>query len=64
MPQANIYTPLPLLVFGVLSMISGCLIILLPETVGCELPQTLQESEEFGKWVVAVFSIPKIETLF
>lgn len=46
---ADIYTPLPLLVFGVLSIISGCLIVLLPETVGCELPQTLQESEEFGK---------------
>lgn len=46
---AKIYQPLPLLVFGVLSIVSGCLIILLPETVGCELPQTLQESEEFGK---------------
>ncbi|XP_045136740.1 organic cation transporter protein-like isoform X2 [Portunus trituberculatus] len=45
---ATIYQPLPLLVFGVLSIISGLLIILLPETVGCELPQTLQESEDFG----------------
>ncbi|KAK8386156.1 hypothetical protein O3P69_010703 [Scylla paramamosain] len=46
---ASIYQPLPLLVFGVLSIISGLLIILLPETVGCELPQTLQESEDFGR---------------
>ncbi|KAK3888657.1 hypothetical protein Pcinc_007270 [Petrolisthes cinctipes] len=46
---SSIYKPLPLLVFGVLSIISGCLIVLLPETVGSELPQTLQESEDFGK---------------
>lgn len=46
---ADLYQPLPLLVFGVLSIISGLLIIFLPETVGCELPQTLQESEDFGR---------------
>ncbi|KAK7072771.1 hypothetical protein SK128_009599 [Halocaridina rubra] len=45
---ADIYTPLPLLIFGALSIASGCLVILLPETVGCNLPQTLQESEDFG----------------
>ncbi|CAL4132128.1 unnamed protein product [Meganyctiphanes norvegica] len=44
----HIYKPLPLLVFGFLSILSGCLIVLLPETMGCELPQTLQESEDFG----------------
>lgn len=43
-----IYKPLPLLVFGFISILSGCLIVLMPETMGCELPQTLQESEEFG----------------
>ncbi|XP_071543054.1 organic cation transporter protein-like isoform X4 [Panulirus ornatus] len=43
------YKPLPLIVFGVLSIISGSLIVFLPETVGSELPQTLQESEDFGK---------------
>ena len=47
--QAETYKPLPLLIFGALSIISGSLIIFLPETVGCELPQTLQESEDFGK---------------
>ncbi|XP_069952101.1 organic cation transporter protein-like [Cherax quadricarinatus] len=45
---ADIYQPLPLLIFGVLSLVSGCLTVFLPETVGCELPQTLQESEAFG----------------
>ncbi|XP_068200657.1 solute carrier family 22 member 21-like [Palaemon carinicauda] len=46
---AETYKPLPLLIFGALSIISGMLIVLLPETVGSELPQTLQESEDFGK---------------
>lgn len=45
---ADVYKPLPLLIFGILSIVSGCLIVFLPETVGCELPQTLQESEAFG----------------
>ncbi|XP_069955937.1 organic cation transporter protein-like [Cherax quadricarinatus] len=45
---ADIYKPLPLLIFGVLSLVSGCLTVFLPETVGCKLPQTLQESEAFG----------------
>ncbi|KAK8730576.1 hypothetical protein OTU49_008084, partial [Cherax quadricarinatus] len=45
---ADIYKPLPLLIFGVLSLVCGCLTVFLPETVGCELPQTLQESEAFG----------------
>ncbi|XP_069946237.1 organic cation transporter protein [Cherax quadricarinatus] len=45
---ADIYKPLPLLIFGVLSLVSGCLTVFLPETAGCELPQTLQESKAFG----------------
>ncbi|XP_069178058.1 organic cation transporter protein-like isoform X2 [Procambarus clarkii] len=45
---AQTYRPLPLLIFGALSIVSGCLVIFLPETVGCELPQTLKESEVFG----------------
>ncbi|XP_069946223.1 organic cation transporter protein-like [Cherax quadricarinatus] len=45
---ADIYKPFPLLIFGVLSLVSGCLTVFLPETAGCELPQTLQESEAFG----------------
>lgn len=46
---SEIYQPLPLLIFGLLSIISGLLVVLLPETVGCELPQNIKESEEFGK---------------
>nr|XP_053651859.1 organic cation transporter protein-like [Cherax quadricarinatus] len=45
---ADTYKPLPLLIFGVLSLVSGCLTVFLPETVGCELPQTIQDCEAFG----------------
>ncbi|XP_063585383.1 organic cation transporter-like protein [Penaeus indicus] len=45
---AHTYKPLPLLVFGSLSIVAGLLVVLLPETVGCELPQTIPESESFG----------------
>ncbi|XP_047493480.1 organic cation transporter protein-like isoform X1 [Penaeus chinensis] len=45
---AHTYKPLPLLVFGSLSIVAGLLVVLLPETVGCELPQTIPESERFG----------------
>lgn len=45
---SHVYKPLPLLIFGFLSITSGCLIVLMPETMGCDLPQTLQESEDFG----------------
>ncbi|XP_076063522.1 organic cation transporter protein-like isoform X2 [Oratosquilla oratoria] len=46
---AHTYKPLPLIIFGLLSIISGCLIVFLPETLGTELPQTIYESEQFGK---------------
>ncbi|KAB7497308.1 Organic cation transporter protein [Armadillidium nasatum] len=46
---SKFYRPLPLLIFGVLSFISGLLIFLLPETLGYDLPQTLEECENFGR---------------
>ncbi|XP_053651819.2 organic cation transporter protein [Cherax quadricarinatus] len=57
---ADTYKPLPLLIFGVLSLVSGCLTVFLPETVGCELPQTIQDCEAFGSdqsiWYFTCFS--------
>ncbi|KAK8719526.1 hypothetical protein OTU49_013981 [Cherax quadricarinatus] len=57
---ARTYRPLPLIIFGALSIVSGCLVVFLPETVGCELPQTLQESESFGSdqsiWYFSCFA--------
>ncbi|RXG73424.1 putative MFS-type transporter PB1E7.08c [Armadillidium vulgare] len=46
---AKYYLPLPLLIFGVLSFIAGLLILRLPETLGHDLPQTLEDCENFGK---------------
>ncbi|CAH1268955.1 SLC22A5 [Branchiostoma lanceolatum] len=43
--------PLPYLIFGVLSVTAGAIALLLPETLGVPLPETLEEGEHFGrKW--------------
>ena len=39
----------PLLIFGALSCVAGALALLLPETLHADLPQTLQEGEDFCK---------------
>ena len=40
---------LPLLVLGTLGIICGLLTLFLPETLDKDLPQTLQDGEDFGK---------------
>lgn len=40
---------LPLLVLGILGIAGGGLALFLPETLDKDLPQTLQDGEEFGK---------------
>ncbi|XP_014204218.1 organic cation transporter protein-like [Copidosoma floridanum] len=40
---------LPPLIFGILPLCGALLCFLLPETVGCELPETLEDGENFGK---------------
>ena len=40
--------PLPVVIFGSLSIIAGLLILFLPETLGSQLPQTIEEGELFG----------------
>lgn len=43
------YHFLPLFVFGMFAFISGLLAIVLPETLGQKLPDTIQEAENIGK---------------
>lgn len=39
-----VWIPLPLILFGGLSILAGCLALILPETAGRPLPQTVEES--------------------
>ena len=43
------WQPLPLIVFGSLAVIAGLLVLLLPETKGQSLPETIEEGEQFGR---------------
>ncbi|KAL7037258.1 hypothetical protein ACKWTF_009138 [Chironomus riparius] len=45
----NYYSFLPLLVFGSFPLAAGCLSLLLPETLGSSLPDTIIEAENIGK---------------
>ncbi|KAK9744819.1 Sugar transporter [Popillia japonica] len=45
---ANISPSLPLLILGILGVVGGILALFLPETLDHELPQTLQDGENFG----------------
>lgn len=46
--QANISPAIPLLILGGLGIFGGILCLFLPETLDQDLPQTLQDGEEFG----------------
>lgn len=45
---ANISQDLPLLILGILGILGGLLCLFLPETMNTEMPQTLQDGENFG----------------
>ncbi|KAK9878401.1 hypothetical protein WA026_021708 [Henosepilachna vigintioctopunctata] len=44
----KIWTPLPLVIFGSITLIGGVLSLLLPETLNKKLPETMEEGESFG----------------
>uniref|UniRef100_A0A8C5Q1U2 Solute carrier family 22 member 2 n=1 Tax=Leptobrachium leishanense TaxID=445787 RepID=A0A8C5Q1U2_9ANUR len=46
---ADIWQELPLIVFAILGAISGFLVLLLPETKGLTLPETIEEAEGLKK---------------
>ncbi|XP_077977740.1 organic cation transporter protein-like [Glandiceps talaboti] len=45
----TVWEPIPEILFSVLPITSGLLILLLPETRGRKLPETLEEGETFGR---------------
>ncbi|EFN84558.1 Organic cation transporter protein [Harpegnathos saltator] len=49
--MVNIQPWLPPVIFGVGPLIGAVLCLLLPETMNCELPETIEDGENFGKYV-------------
>lgn len=47
--MADFWKPLPVLIFGILAFTAGLLSLYLPETHNRELPETLEDGEEFAK---------------
>ena len=43
------WAPLPSLIFGLVASCAGLLMFSLPETLGKNLPETIEEAESFGK---------------
>lgn len=46
---AAVWLELPLIIFGVLALVCGCLVFLLPETMGIPLPETIQDVENLSR---------------
>ncbi|XP_014247403.1 organic cation transporter protein isoform X2 [Cimex lectularius] len=47
--MAEIWAPLPLIIFGTMALVSGSSALLLPETLNRRLPETIEDGEQFGK---------------
>ncbi|XP_066293689.1 organic cation transporter protein-like isoform X1 [Branchiostoma lanceolatum] len=60
---ADLWRPAPYILFGVMTVVAGLLCMLLPETKGEQLPQTLEDGEEFGKGVAAAVFNKALRTL-
>ncbi|XP_018332150.1 organic cation transporter protein isoform X2 [Agrilus planipennis] len=43
------WKPLPMVIFGCMALIGGCLSLVLPETLNRKLPETIEDGENFGK---------------
>lgn len=55
----NYMKALPLLLFGIVSLIGGLLALLLPETFGRRLPETVEEAENIHKQESEITSLSK-----
>lgn len=51
--QSEVSTSLPLVVFGTSSIVAGLSSLILPETVNKKLPETTQDAEQLGKYVLS-----------
>lgn len=49
--QAQIWTPLPLVLFAAMAITAGLLSLLFPETLHTKLPDTIEEAENIGKQI-------------
>nr|XP_020017838.1 solute carrier family 22 member 3-like [Castor canadensis] len=49
---AAVWLELPLIIFGVLASVCGGLVMLLPETKGIALPETVDDVEKLGRYVI------------
>lgn len=49
LPQGRTWPFVPLLVLGALSVLAGCIALLLPETLHADLPETIEDGEKFCK---------------
>ncbi|XP_014364677.2 carcinine transporter [Papilio machaon] len=47
--MATIATEIPLLILGTIAIAGGCLCMCLPESTGKDMPQTLQDGEDYGR---------------
>ncbi|XP_066553556.1 solute carrier family 22 member 3 isoform X2 [Amia ocellicauda] len=56
---ANIWIELPMVLYGVMSLIYGGLVLLLPETKGIDLPETIEDVEALGRATKAVLDTNK-----
>lgn len=44
----RVFSPLPEIILGVISLVGACLTLLLPETLNRTLPISLEDGEQFG----------------
>ena len=47
--KGDVGQALPFVIFGGLSFLAGIMALVLPETLGVNLPDTIREAEQFGK---------------
>ncbi|XP_075988812.1 organic cation transporter protein-like [Anticarsia gemmatalis] len=46
---ATVAREIPLLILGALGIVGGCLCLFLPESMGKDMPQTIQDGENYGR---------------